>query len=268
MSSAHASLGAYALDALDDGEALDVEHHLAECEACRREFDVFGETAAELTRLVASAPPAAVRSSVLRSIDRIRPLPPQTEAEKSAAAGNDSAGRRAVSVPARPARPVSRWLVGLVAASLFAAVGAGGWAVHSRQQVLAGRQAQVQAGRQADLTRTETAILQAPDAAVYPARLQDGSTVSYLVARSQNAAMLISGGLGDPGPGRSYQLWTLTRGSDGEVRYVPDHTFTGGRDQRVIVTGDVTAAVGVAVTVEPAGGSLQPTEEPDARATF
>lgn len=253
MSSAHASLGAYALDALDGGEAQDVERHLAGCEACRREFDEFGETAAELTRLVAAAPPAGIRRSVLRSIEQVRPLPPRTGAE-------------VVPMVARR-RPAAAWLVGLVAASVLA-VGAGGWAVHTRQQLEATEQARVEAGRQTDMTRTENAILQAPDSAVYPARLQNGDSVSYLVARSQNAAMVLTGQLENPGPGRTYQLWTLTPADGGGVNYVPDHTFPGGGDQRVIVTGDLSRAVGLAITVEPTGGSLQPSAEPDARATF
>lgn len=257
--SAHTSLGSYATDALEVNDALAVEYHLTECETCRHEFDEFSETTAELTRLVALAPPAELRTSVLRSITRIRPLPPEVEVTVRMTSPKVS--------PLRSRRG-GRLLFGLAAAAVVAALGAGGYAVNTQQQLTAASAVQVQANRERQVAQQETAILQSPDASVYASRLQDGSSVAYLVAKSRNAAMMISGNLAAPGPGKTYQMWTLVRASDGGVDYVPDHTFGGGRDQRVTVTGDVAHALGVAITVEQAGGSLQPTGEPDARATF
>ena len=260
MSSAHTSLGAYATDALDGTEALDVEYHLKECEVCRREFEEFSETAAELTRLVATAPPVELRSSVLRSITQVRPLPPEIDETAPPA-------RPAPVVPMR-SRRAGRILLGIAAAAVIAALGAGGYALDTQHQLTASQSAQLEANRQRQIAQQETAILQAPDASVYSGRLQDGSSVSYLITKSQNAAMMVSGELADPGQGNTYQMWTLVRTVDGGTTYLPDHTFNGGRNQRVVVTGDVTDAIGIAITVEPEGGSQHPTGEPDARATF
>ncbi len=266
MSSAHTSLGAYATDALDGTEALDVKYHLSECEVCRREFDEFSETAAELSRLVATAPPVELRSSVLRSITQIRPLPPEVD-DTDTADEVAQPDRPAVVVSLRPRR-FGRVLVGIAAAAVIAALGAGGYALDTQHQLTASQSAQLEANRQRQIAQQETAILQAPDASVYSGRLQDGSSVSYLVTKSQNAAMMVSGELSDPGQGKTYQMWTLVRTVDGGTTYLPDHTFGGGRNQRVVVTGDVTDAIGIAITVEPEGGSQHPTGEPDARATF
>lgn len=261
--SAHTSLGSYATDALDTTDALDVEFHLTECESCRHDFDEFTETTAELTRLVATTPPAELRTSVLRSITKIRPLPPEIDETARPAAPKGSANLSQL----RPRR-TGRLLIGLAAAAVVAALGAGSYAVNTHQQVTAASNVRLEANRERQVAQQETAILQAADTSVYASRLQDGSSVAYLVAKSDNAAMMISGNLADPGPGKTYQMWTLVRAADGGLDYVPDHTFGGGLDQRVMVTGDVSQALGVAITVEPAGGSLQPTGEPDARATF
>lgn len=264
--SVHASLGSYAADALEATDALDVEHHLIECEICRDDFDEFTETTAELTRLVATTPPVEVRTSVLRSITQIRPLPPVADEIDEVA--RPVAQKSSAQVSPLRTRRTGRLLLGLAAAAVVAALGAGGYAVNTHQQVTAASNVQLEANRERQVAQQETAILQAPDASVYASRLQDGNSVAYLVAKSDNAAMMISGKLAAPGPGKTYQLWTLVRARDGGLDYIPDHTFGGGLDQRVMVTGDVSRALGVAITVEPAGGSLKPTGEPDARATF
>lgn len=50
-------LGAYALDAVDPGEAAVIEEHLAECPRCRAEISGYRDTAALLGNLGGDAPP-------------------------------------------------------------------------------------------------------------------------------------------------------------------------------------------------------------------
>ena len=60
----HGAVGSYVVNALDPDELEEFEAHLAVCPTCSREVAEFCETAAELS-LLASAPPAALRGSIL-----------------------------------------------------------------------------------------------------------------------------------------------------------------------------------------------------------
>ena len=74
----HIDVGCYVADALDTDERAAFEAHLDHCESCSREVVEFSETSAELARLVAMAPPRAIRGSMLSAIQSVRPLPPLT----------------------------------------------------------------------------------------------------------------------------------------------------------------------------------------------
>jgi anti-sigma-K factor RskA len=64
-------------------------------------------------------------------------------------------------------------------------------------------------------------------------------------------------GLPDPGEGRDYQLWVV--GHEGDVTPAGVLQGQGGSVEHLVQ--DVPG-VGVAVTVEPDGGSQQPTTDP------
>jgi anti-sigma-K factor RskA len=62
----HDLTAAYALDALDPGEAEAYERHLGQCEECREQLAELNEGAAALAfGTVAPAPPARLRASIL-----------------------------------------------------------------------------------------------------------------------------------------------------------------------------------------------------------
>jgi anti-sigma factor RsiW len=65
-------LSAYALDALDEGEAARVSAHLAECASCRAELAGLAEAAGRLVDLNPSDPPPQLRGRVLAAVDRAR----------------------------------------------------------------------------------------------------------------------------------------------------------------------------------------------------
>ena len=70
--------------------------------------------------------------------------------------------------------------------------------------------------------------------------------------------MLVTDGLAPAPAGRTYQVWYLgTDGSATSAGFVSDSS-TGA----VLLTGDPGTSGGVGITVEPAGGSLQPTTAP------
>jgi anti-sigma-K factor RskA len=59
--------------------------------------------------------------------------------------------------------------------------------------------------------------------------------------------------------GHVYQLWTLARGA---VRMRPSVTFAATRDAVVVIPIGKAPLAALAISIEPAGGSLQPTTRP------
>jgi anti-sigma-K factor RskA len=86
------------------------------------------------------------------------------------------------------------------------------------------------------------------------ARFAHGDGLTVVVSASRNQGVLLAD-LPPPPAGHTYQAWTV------DSRYHPAGPLTGGMTE---LTG-VTTADRVAVTVEPPGGSAQPTTEPVAQ---
>lgn len=260
MSDIHESVGSYVVNALDDEELADFEAHLATCESCRREVMEFSETAAQLSTLTESAPPQALRGSILSAIQQVRPLPPEelpsapTALPRRAVAAtvrHDDETRADDETPVvdelalRRQRRSTRVLALAVAAAMVVALALGGWVVNLVQD----RQAQV-----AEST-LEHQVLSAPDAQLITKTMTNGAPVTFLASKSLDKAMFYGNQLPDPGAGKRYQLWTLEGTSA-----IPDQTVTGGANRRTWLTGDISSADAVAVTIEPAGGSTVPTK--------
>lgn len=109
------------------------------------------------------------------------------------------------------------------------------------------------AGEQNARIRAEVAAITAPGAHAYP--VPHGEVV-----RSGAALYLAMHGLPPPPPGKVYQAWTLPRGA---AKMVPSVTFVPRtRSALIRLPVDARRLAAVAVSVEPAGGSLQPTTAP------
>lgn len=243
MSDVHAAVGSYVADALEPAERVEFEAHLERCETCRREVAELSETAAELSVLAESPPPPEVRAGVLAAITTVRRLPPE-EAEPAVA--DDAAPVHAVDeVAIARQRRRTRWLGVVAAAALVIAVALGGWG-HSLQQE---RQTQV-AQQQA-----EAELLSAPDVQVHAVTLADGSTGSYVFSPSQDRGLFTSAASPSLPQGRTYQVWTV---HDGQP--VGSGLFEGEGPVRIWIE-NVSGAEAAAITIEPAGGSPQPTTE-------
>jgi anti-sigma-K factor RskA len=276
VSEIHGAVGSYVVDALDQSEREEFEAHLATCDSCSQEVAEFSEAATELSVLSAVSPPPALRASVLGAIREVRPLPPETAAPSPPAdAGRLAATtglqralepvpsvgyrERADSPPTaredltlggdelavRRARRSGRWLSAAVAAATVVALALGGWVYALNEQ----RQAQVAQ------TALETELLSAPDARVITVELKNGSRASFVVSRQLDRAQFVSDNLADPGSGNDYQLWTVN--AAGSIR--PDQLVDGGGTQRQFFAGDIDDATALAVSIEPDGGSPQPT---------
>ncbi|GAA5106345.1 anti-sigma factor [Alloalcanivorax gelatiniphagus] len=232
MSDLHKLTGAYAVDALDDLERARFEKHLAECEDCRAEVAELRETAAMLAETVATPPPAALRESVLAGISQVRPLAPPTP-EAPGASPATPAGRRA-------------WVPFLVAAALaiFAGLGA----------MIAQPWAEDEVPR---LTAAEQ-VLQAPDAEEVFLDLGEAGRATVTRSKSQDRAVITTEDMVAAPDGKAYELWLMSP----EDEFVPAGLMPDAADQTVVLDGAAAEAIAVGITVEPDGGSEQPTSEP------
>lgn len=70
----HALSGAYAAHAVGAHDRAAFEAHLVGCGSCQSEVAAFREAAAELARLVETAPPPGLRMRVLAATARVRQL--------------------------------------------------------------------------------------------------------------------------------------------------------------------------------------------------
>ena len=239
MTEIHGATGVYAVDALEAAELTAFEAHRARCPACRREVAEFCETAPRLSVLAAAPPPPpALRAQILQGLAGVPQLSPLH--------GGASAARprAADELALRRARRSVRVLASLVAAVSVVALALGG-TVHglARQQQVAAAGASV-----------DPALLVAPDARIVPLVLANGAQVSFVVSEGQDRALFVGGDLPSPGPGKTYELWTM-RGSTA----TPDNLVGGGRDITQWFHGPVSGSTGMAVSIEDAGGSSRPT---------
>ncbi|MFI8962777.1 anti-sigma factor [Streptomyces sp. NPDC053493] len=237
---AHTLAAAYALGALEDGERQAFEAHLHACEACRQEAAEFEATAARLAAAVAQPPPASAKAQVMAAIDGVRQLPPRVPATLAIAPAPSVGG------------VLRRRTVSLALAAAVAAAALGGIAAWQAQNGQALRAQARQAQQQLD---TIGAVLAAPDARTVHGRAANGALTTVVASDRQNKAVFTAAHLPAAGPGKTYQLWL---DQDGTMR--PAGLI--GQDGTVILTGNPAGARAVGLTLEPAGGSSQPTTAP------
>lgn len=122
----------------------------------------------------------------------------------------------------------------------------------------------VQANRTQDQLNAERAqsreiahVLAAPDARATAGRDDRGRNISVVASASEGRAVVTLSGYGTLPSGRVRQLWLMR--PDAQPRSLG--LFEGG-DTPLIATGLNKSATSLAVTVEPDGGSPQPTSRP------
>ncbi len=239
---AHALSGAYAVDALDDLERARFEEHLRGCAQCRDEVDSLREATAALAVDSETAPPPALRDSVLAAIETVRPLPPLQTADAPTPA-TSSTGPTGPTARTRR-RPRLPFLLAAAAVALFAIVAAAQW------------QPWVDDDPKPELTAAER-VLTDLDATRTRLELPDAK-VTLVVSRKEGRAVLLAEGM-EPAPeGRDYQVWL--QDPDGEL--VPAGLMPDDEEATVLLDGNAPKATWVGITVEPDGGSDQPTTDP------
>ncbi|MFI1168795.1 anti-sigma factor domain-containing protein [Streptomyces sp. NPDC020801] len=232
----HGLTGAYALHALPGDERAAFERHLADCDSCVRETAEFAATAARLA--LASSVPArpALREQVLHRITTVRQVPP-------GAAHLERVRHR---VPG--GRGPARWAL---AACVAAAAAFGGTAIWQHERAQDAQDRAVRAERQVEEL---AGVLAAPDAKSRSARVAGGAG-TLVVSAVRDRAVFVASRMPEPPRGKVYQLWF-----DDAGRMRSAGLMNPGRtSQAVLMRGAVDGASGIGITVEPAGGSRQPT---------
>jgi len=239
-------LPAYALDAVDDLERRAVERLLASDADARRALDEYRDVVAAFA--VEHDPPASARDAVLA---RVAATPQVTAPPAAGADAPARTGRRGAAGPAATAGPAAararrRW--GLVAAAAAAVVAV---AVPTTVAVRA-TQEQSRLEAQADVVAQ---MLADPTATIVRGEVAGGGEASVLVAGDDY--LFRATDLPGVEDDEDYQLWVVS--ADGSV--APADVLVD-RDGTVEQLVQDVPGVGVAVTVEPEGGSEQPTSDP------
>ena len=244
-------LALHALDALSPEERGTLEAHLATCAECRAEIASFRAATAAVGESLPPRPMSAARTARLRSRLLAR-----------------AAADRGVT-PIRA--PRSRMLLAAAAVFLLAAIGAAefGYDQYWRAKLLRGHLAAVQHER--DSLATALAAREAFMASLLGpgVRVIDAKAVSpkepyarMFWDQPANRWTFVAYNLPASKPGRTYQLWLVTK----DQKKVSAGTFAAQPNGNAIVQAtyalepDKLAAI--AVTDEPAGGSPQPTTTP------
>ena len=235
MSDIHALSGAYAVDALDVLERAAFERHLAECADCRAEVAGLREAAALMAETTSAEPPAALRDKVLTGIDSIRPLPPEVAPARQH----------------RRQRGAARWLVAAAAAVLIAVGGVVAWQQPWSDQ----SQSQVTVADQ---------VLRASDAKSTSLDFPGGASATVTHSDSLDKAVIVTSDMPAPPDGKVYQLWLDQPGKG----MVSAGVMPVVADQTVLLSGDAATALAAGITVEPVGGSDEPTTKPIALFDF
>lgn len=219
----HAYTAPYALDALDPLERARFEAHLETCEDCRDELAGFAETAHRLGESLRESPPPLLKARLLAEIADTPQLRP------------------VVVAPGRLRRALPRFA--LAAAVLVGGFGIGGYVVeHQRAEEASGQNVAI------------SQVLGAADAGTSTKALEGGGNVRIVSSASNDSAVVVANGLSAPADGKVYQLWMI----DAEGPHSQGTFTTSG----TMIMHGLGSADRVAVTVEPAGGSEQPTTPP------
>lgn len=218
----HHLAAAYALDALEPDERAAFEAHYPACETCAVEVAEFGLVATSLAESVQVEPPAELKQSIMSQVARTRQEPPAVDARPSA--------DRFASA--------SRWMLAAAAALVLVA----GIAI---------------VGLRGD-ERSVDEVVGAADAVplTLDALTDDHQgTLRVVWSDELDQVAVIGNGLVDPGAGMTYALWFV----QGEG-VVPAALFTSeSGDVADVLDVDDTQVDGWGITIEPAGGSDQPT---------
>ncbi len=269
----HGMTGAWALDALDEEERAQVERYLAADPEAAAEARSFEETAGELAGSLAPLqPPPALKAAVMGRIATTRQLSPLAEEDEGVAEPSEPESGPAASGPVdRTAQLVpleryrasvrrSRWLSAAAALLMVTTLGGVGlWTAERAAQQEA--QASLQALQSEQAAAEESAamvtgILSAADASHLTVPSRDGGALQVVYSRDQRAMVVQAAGLPELPADRTYQLWMI----DGDT--IASAGLLESADGAMTREGAIGDGAVLGLTIEPAGGSAQPSMDP------
>ena len=231
---------AYALGALDAEDIAALEAHLRTCASCREELAAYREASDNLLlTLPSQKPPTALRNRLQKQLP---------------------SAQRAVGARVR-------WSFGRVAAGI-ALIVLLALNVLYLSQVRALQRQQTQLMNQLENGQMALVMLSYPHTQSFPIN-EASLTGSLLLDTEYNNAVLILRGLPSIPDSQTYQVWLIApngeRVSAALLRPRTDVPFIA---EPIDSTQDLANFVGVGMTIEPAGGSDQPTGLPIFRVDF
>lgn len=218
-------LPALALGSLDADDVQRVEGHLSSCLICRRESAAFEIVAAQLAYAVPPVePPPDLRNRLMDRVHSLRPQPRPLQA--------------------RPSRPRWRLLPAWGWAGLFLILALAAFNLLLWQRV-----------NNMDYFTTAAGLRAVP---LSPADTTSNATGFVLVSADGEDGALVVDGLPPLAESQQYQLWLLRDGEkiSGAVFSTDEHSYGG---TRVRAPRSLLEYSGVEITIEPEGGSPQPT---------
>ena len=228
----HTLSGAYALNALGPEEAAEFRRHLDVCQACADEVRELQAAVAAMGEAEASSPPPELKVRVLAAADRTPQEPPRHGAQ---VAGGGSAR--------------SRWITWLAAAA--AAVIVAGAGIIGVRAILGNDEA----GKQPALASEVADVFSAGDAHTATVTTTNGGKLTVAVSKSRDEMAVDTRQLPPLDRQHVYQIWAV-HGDKMVSAAILSDPGSGA------AMGMPNATTDVALTVEPSGGSEQPTTAP------
>lgn len=255
----HTLTGVYALDALDTAaEVARFERHMNRCDSCTSEVRGFRETATRLAMAVAQQPPPTLRSAVMADVARTRQVP---------AADDHARHAQRLSRPTLlPRLAMAGAALGLAAAIILAVVlvNTNNQLSQTQQQLGQAQQQLSQAKRHLILAQTQLAAINAvrtaADATLVTKATPIGGRVTIVKSAAKGQLVVTASGLPPLKAGKVYQLWLI--GAPGHrIRSEGMLAVHNGRSGPVLISG-VLKGDTFGITLEPPGGTIQPTVPP------
>ncbi|OBF98343.1 anti-sigma factor [Mycobacterium sp. 852002-51152_SCH6134967] len=218
----------YALNAISDSEREEVDRRVAAAppavaQAFADEVRNVREAMAVVSAATAAEPPPHLRERLLAEIG----------------------GERAE--PVRQLRPrPTRWQKTALAAAAVVVVGAGALGVGL-------------ALRPADKPSTAEQVFAAPDVRTVSGEIPGGGTATVVFSREKDAGVLVMNNVTPPQPGTVYQMWLVDAEGPHPAGTMDPQSVA---PSTTAVLPDIGDSSTLAFTIEPPGGSAEPTSAP------
>ena len=250
----HLDTGAMALHALPPDEESEFLDHLDTCETCAPEVAGFAETLARLGVLTAAEPPASLRDRVMDAVAITPQLPPLTDEAKGRHRAPAVPFRRPGRWPADPLAPVipiRAWYrrpAALIAAAVAAIVIiVGGVVVGTRGDSRPARR----------VGRRVRGCGDGCDNGQAAGRHGRRRPVRAVLQRRDDQRR---NGLPAAPAGKAYQMWVINSATSITSAGIMQPDSSGAYTTATFAVDNPNASIGI--SIEPAGGSPQPTTTP------